>query len=118
MNNPDSNGPVVSVIIPVRDEATILPELCGRLSATFKQLDLPYEVILVTDINRDNTIEVLRAQNRLNPRIKSIKLSTGRGQHIAVVAGLRACTGACAVLMDGDLQDLPHEGRFRYRLRA
>jgi glycosyltransferase involved in cell wall biosynthesis len=109
MNDPDSNRPAVSVIVPVRDEAAILPELCGRLAAVFNEMDLPYEVILVTDINRDNTMEVLRAQNRLNPCIKSIKLSTGRGQHIAVVAGLRACAGACAVLMDGDLQDLPED---------
>ena len=99
----------ISVIIPVRDEAEILPELIARLAATLEKMGLSYEVIFVTDTNRDNTVEVLRAQNRVNSRIKVVKLSTPRGQHIAAVAGLDACCGDSAVLMDGDLQDYPED---------
>ena len=99
----------LSVIIPVRDEAEIIPELVSRLAATLEKMSLSYEVIFVTDFNRDNTLEVLRAQNRLNSRIKVLKLSTPRGQHIAAVAGLDACSGDSAVLMDGDLQDYPED---------
>ncbi len=99
----------ISVVIPVRDEAEIIPELGKRLAATLEQANLSYEVIFVTDTNRDNTVEVLLAEHQRNPRIKAIKLSTGRGQHIAVVAGLDVCRGDCAVLMDGDLQDLPED---------
>jgi polyisoprenyl-phosphate glycosyltransferase len=99
----------ISVIIPVRDEAEIIPELISRLGATLEKMGLSYEVIFVTDTNRDNTVEVLRVQNRQNNRIKVLKLSTLRGQHIAAVAGLDACSGDCAVLMDGDLQDYPED---------
>ena len=63
----------ISVIIPVRDEAEIIPELIARLVATLEKMGLSYEVIFVTDTNRDNTVEVLRAQNRLNSRIKVVK---------------------------------------------
>jgi len=99
----------LSVIIPVRDEAENIPDLVGRLVKTFESMGVSYEVIFVTDFNRDNTFEVLRAQNRVNGRIKTLKLSTARGQHIAVVAGLDACGGNAAVLMDGDLQDYPED---------
>ena len=109
MNLIDQTPVNVSVIIPVRNESKIIPDLSSRLGASFRKMDLTYEVIFVTDVNQDNTLEVLRAQQEINPCIKSLKLSTGRGQHIAVVAGLRASCGTCAVLMDGDLQDLPED---------
>lgn len=99
----------ISVIVPVRDEADTIPELARRLTSTLGGMNLDYEILFVTDINKDNTVAVLREQNRENPRVKSIKLSTGRGQHIAVVAGLDASDGKCAVLMDGDLQDYPED---------
>ncbi len=104
-----ASPPDVSVIVPVRDEAQIIPELAARLAITLDGMRLTFEVIFVTDFNRDETLDVLRAQHRADPRIKAVKLSTGRGQHIAVVAGLHACQGGCAVLMDGDLQDLPED---------
>jgi len=108
--NPSDPKPVnVSVIIPVQDEALVIPELCARLAATFQAMGLTYEAIFVTDFNRDNTLAVLRNEHQKNPRVKAMKLSSGRGQHIAVGAGLRACRGGCAVLMDGDLQDLPED---------
>ncbi len=99
----------ISVVIPVRDEAENIPELVKRLVATFQTMSVSYELIFVTDFNRDDTLAVLREQNRLNPKIKTLKLSTTRGQHIAVVAGLDACRGNAVVLMDGDLQDYPED---------
>src|SRR5689334_20809320 len=99
----------LSIIIPVRDEAEIIPELVSRLAATLEKMGLSYEFIFVTDFNPDNTLEILRTQNQLNSRIKVLKLSTPRGQHIAAVAGLDACSGNAAVLMDGDLQDYPED---------
>ena len=102
-------NPEISIIIPVRDEEGSLPELISRLRATMAGMDLSYEVIFVTDVNEDNTLGVLRGHNREDPRIKTIKLSNGLGQHVAAVAGLEACSGNAAVLMDGDLQDCPED---------
>jgi glycosyltransferase involved in cell wall biosynthesis len=99
----------ISVVIPVRDEAENIPDLVNRLVHTFEKMSVSFEVIFVTDFNRDNTVDILRKQNRLNPKIRALKLSTARGQHIAVVAGLDACCGHCAVLMDGDMQDYPED---------
>ncbi|RLC28230.1 MAG: glycosyltransferase [Deltaproteobacteria bacterium] len=99
----------ISVIIPVRNEEKNIPELSRRLQKVFNSLSLNYEVIFVTDINTDNTLNVLEAANKENSCIKTIKLSTGYGHHIAVLAGLHQCCGNSIVIMDGDLQDLPED---------
>ena len=99
----------MSLVIPVRDEEKNIPELTARLTTTMSQMELTYEVIFVTDINTDRTLDVLRECHANDDRVKVIKLAGRRGQHIAVVAGLDACQGNCVVLMDGDLQDYPED---------
>ncbi len=99
----------LSVVVPVRDEEKNVPELVRRLKNSIEGLKLSYEIIFVTDLNVDRTLEVLRDQNAIDPRVKVIKLANNLGQHIAAVAGLDSCRGRCAVLMDGDLQDQPED---------
>lgn len=101
----------LSVIVPVRDEEENLEELVSRLTRTLEGLDLPlgHELVFVTDLNRDNTFYVLKNLHDRDHRIKVIKLSNTFGHHVAVVAGLRHCSGRYAVIMDGDLQDYPED---------
>lgn len=99
----------LSVIIPVREEASNIPELTKRLTKSLETLQLSFEIIFVTDINRDDTVDVLKLQHQSDNRIKYIKLSRSYGQHVAVFAGLQASAGAYAVIMDGDLQDEPED---------
>jgi len=99
----------LSVLIPVRDEENNIEELVERLMATLTNLKITYEILFITDINRDNTFEVLKDLSERDDRIKIIKLSNSFGQHIAVVAGLNLCVGQAVVIMDGDLQDYPED---------
>ncbi len=99
----------LSIVIPVRDEENNLVELVRRIVSTVNKIGLTFEVIFVTDINKDNTFEVLKILNKSDERIKIIKLSSGFGHHVAVVAGLGLATGEAVVIMDGDLQDLPED---------
>ena len=100
---------LISIIIPVRNEEKNIPELSRRIQDVFILLSINYEVIFVTDINTDNTLNVLEETNKNNSCIKTIKLSTAYGHHIAVLAGLHQCKGDAVVIMDGDLQDLPED---------
>ncbi|MBI5585673.1 MAG: glycosyltransferase family 2 protein [Deltaproteobacteria bacterium] len=99
----------LSVTIPVRDEEENLPELIRRLQAVFQAMGVSYEIILITDLNRDNTYGLIKEFNRRDERIKGIKLSNAFGHHVAVLAGLHHCRGRSVLLMDGDLQDLPED---------
>ncbi len=104
----------LSIVIPVRDEEANIPELVKRIVMTVTGLRLTFEVIFVTDLNRDNTLDILKTLNKNDVRIKTIKLSNGLGQHIAVHAGLNASKGKAVVIMDGDLQDYPEDIKLLY----
>lgn len=99
----------LSVVIPVRDEASNIPVLTGRLKTTLNAMQLTFEIIFVTDLNKDDTVDVLKAQHQSDNRVRYVKLSRSYGQHVAVVAGLQASSGKYAVIMDGDLQDEPED---------
>jgi glycosyltransferase involved in cell wall biosynthesis len=99
----------LSVVIPVRDEASNIPVLTGRLKTTLNAMQLTFEIIFVTDLNKDDTVDVLKAQHQSDDRVRYVKLSRSYGQHVAVVAGLQASSGKFAVIMDGDLQDEPED---------
>ncbi|MCC6759308.1 MAG: glycosyltransferase family 2 protein [Candidatus Omnitrophica bacterium] len=99
----------ISVVIPVRDEEKNIPELIDRLTSTSNAMGKTFEIIFVTDINKDNTLNLLVDYSTKYKNIKTIKLSNSFGQHIAVMAGLDHCTGEYIAIMDGDLQDYPED---------
>ena len=99
----------LSVILPVRDEEDNIPELVARLTTTISGMGLNYELIFVTDINRDKTYETLLSHHEKDERVRVIKLSNSFGQHVAVMAGLELSSGSAVVIMDGDLQDCPED---------
>lgn len=99
----------ISVIIPVRDEEKNIRELVKRLTSVFDAMRIRFEIIFVTDLNRDNTFEVLCQLNKERNEVKAVKLTNSIGQHVAILAGLELCRGRTVVMMDGDLQDLPED---------
>jgi glycosyltransferase involved in cell wall biosynthesis len=105
----------ISVIIPVRDEASNIPVLTERLKNTLNDLQLLFEIIFITDINKDDTLQVLKNEHRSDSRVKYLKLTRSYGQHVAVYAGLQCSSGKYAVIMDGDLQDEPGDIALLYR---
>jgi glycosyltransferase involved in cell wall biosynthesis len=99
----------LSVVVPVRNEAENVPNLVARLTPVLQAISTEHEIIFVTDLNRDDTLEVLRSLHRSDRRIKALKLSNAFGHHVAVLAGLAASRGDAVVVMDGDLQDHPED---------
>ena len=99
----------ISVIIPVRNEEDSIPILIPRLIKSLDLITSDWEVIFVTDLNSDNTFEVLKQNHNRESRIKVLKLSNSFGQHIAVYSALKLCKGAAAVIMDGDLEVQPED---------
>jgi glycosyltransferase involved in cell wall biosynthesis len=83
----------LSVVVPVRNEAENIPKLVARLTPVLQAISTEYEIIFATDLNRDNTLEVLRSLQRSDPRVKTLKLSNAFGHHVAVLAGLAVSRG-------------------------
>ena len=99
----------LSAVIPVRNEAENLRELVARLTHVFSRMGLSHEIIFVTDLNTDTTVDVLGELHREYPCVKALKLSNAFGHHAAVMAGLQRAQGDAVVIMDGDLQDHPED---------
>lgn len=100
--------PTLSIVVPLYNSAATLPALVQQLSAI--TVDGGSELILVNDGSRDATEEIAAGllENSAVP-ITLLSLSRNFGEHNAVLAGLRASTGAFVVTMDDDLQNPPSE---------
>ncbi len=98
---------MISVIIPIYNEERTLPELHRRLAATLQPLGRDYEILLIDDGSRDNSLALMKEARERDPRVKYIRLSRNFGHQIAISAGIDMANGEAVVLMDGDLQDPP-----------
>ncbi len=98
---------MLSVVIPVYNEASSLDPLLKRLVAVLDGLDEPWEVVLVNDGSHDNTHQVLATMAASEPRLKVIEFVRNFGHQIAVAAGMDHASGDAVIVIDADLQDPP-----------
>jgi len=104
--------PTVAIVIPVFNEAAVLPVLFTRLGAVFAAQPAPcsWRALLVDDGSRDHSAALIRAHALIDPRWELVELSRNFGFQAALAAGLAraSATGADAVVtLDADLQDPP-----------
>jgi len=99
--------PEVTVISPVHNEESGLPELYRRVSAVMDGLGVSWEMILVDDGSRDQSANVIASLHAHDERVRGVRLSRNFGFQVAVTAGLDAARGTAVILMDADLQDPP-----------
>jgi len=105
--NADMREIELSIIVPVFNEADVLPELQRRLMATLETLNAPFEIIYVNDGSADGTLSLLEEMAAGDPRVKVLALSRNFGHQPALTAGCDHASGRALILMDGDLQDRP-----------
>lgn len=100
--------PAVTIVIPVFNEETVLPELLRRLTALFEANPaIRWDALLVDDGSRDRTAALVRAQAERDPRFGLVEFSRNFGFQAALAAGLAQAKGDAVVTMDADLQDPP-----------
>jgi polyisoprenyl-phosphate glycosyltransferase len=99
--------PKYSLVIPVYNEESNIPELYRRVSAVMDGLDGTSELILINDGSQDRTLELLRELHALDDRVVYLGLARNFGHQIAVTAGLEYTRGDAVVVLDADLQDPP-----------
>jgi polyisoprenyl-phosphate glycosyltransferase len=99
----------LSIVIPVYNSERIVPELARRIAAamTGAHPAREYEVILVNDGSADRSWQMIEQACDAHPAVRGINLRINAGQHNAIMAGLRAASGAVIVVMDDDLQHAP-----------
>ena len=98
-------------MVPCYNEEAALPETCRQLRALLSQLvddgiiDRDSNIVLVDDGSRDRTWDLIEGANRIDRRVKGLKMSRNRGHQNALLAGLLTAKGDVLISLDADLQD-------------
>ena len=100
-------GPSISVIVPAKNEEQNLPLLIERLFSVLRELDRPFEVIVVNDGSTDGSLQVLRELVVSLRELRVIDLARNYGQTAAMMAGFDHSCGEIIVPIDADLQNDP-----------
>jgi len=103
---PSKISKITAVVACYLDELAI-PLMYERLVKTFDSLSVQYQIIFVNDCSPDSSDEVIRKISETDCNVIGINHTRNFGSQLAFFSGLKYCTGDCAVLLDGDLQDPP-----------
>lgn len=111
MTMSDSQANLLSLIVPIYQDAECVPSFLARLHPILQQIQTKFglqnEIIFVMDPSGDETEKVILQAREENPAIKLIIMSRRFGQQPAILTGLFECRGEAAVVVDVDLQDPP-----------
>jgi polyisoprenyl-phosphate glycosyltransferase len=97
----------LSAVIACYGDAPAIPQMHQRLTATFQQLGVDYEIVFVNDASPDDAREVLAALAEGDPKVVVVNHTRNFGSQSAFSSGMEIATGDAVVLLDGDLQDPP-----------
>ena len=101
---------LVSVVIPVYNEETSLPQLITRCTTACDSLECNYELILVDDGSKDQSANlILDAAQQAGSHVVGVILNRNYGQHSAIMAGFQESKGDLIITLDADLQNPPEE---------
>jgi glycosyltransferase involved in cell wall biosynthesis len=102
-------SPDLSVVIPMRNEAPNVEELCRELTATLSAYGRPFEIIVIDDGSTDDTFDRLTRVQAEEPRLRVIRFRRNFGQTAGFAAGFAHARGRYIVTMDGDGQNDPRD---------
>lgn len=109
-------SPVLSVVIPVHNEASHLDSSLRVVLRQLEALGETFEMIVVDDGSSDGSWPLLQRLAAGDPRVRAIRLSRRFGKEAAICAGLAEADGLATVVMDSDLQHPPSLIPEMYRL--
>ena len=102
-------NPDLSVVIPVRNEASSLETLYDELTQTLTSWGRSYEIIVIDDGSTDESFQILARLQAGDPRVRVIRFRRNFGQTAAFSAGFDYARGRVIVTSDGDLQNDPRD---------
>lgn len=109
-----SSAPLLSVIIPVYNEAEGLQALFDRLYPALDQVaqaqGIRYEIVFINDGSKDRSAAMLANQFEKRSDVTRVVLfNSNFGQHMAIMAGFEYANAEYIVTLDADLQNPPEE---------
>lgn len=96
---------LLSIVVPCLNEAPCIKPFIEAVTAA--ELPAEIEFLFVDDGSTDETLAVLKAEGKVDSRIRFLSFTRNFGKEAALLAGLIHATGDYVVTMDVDLQDPP-----------
>jgi len=103
--NPSRKQSSVDLVIPIYNEAGVVPQTHARICAVIERLSYTFSFYYVDDGSDDGTAEVIRSFQ--DERVHLLELSRNFGHQAALSAGMDASQGDIVITMDGDGQHPP-----------
>jgi dolichol-phosphate mannosyltransferase len=102
-----TKDPIYSVVAPVYNEEEVLPLFYQRVRDALDATQEAWELVIVNDGSRDNSLAIMTELARQDARVKVINFARNFGHQVAVTAGIDHASGQAVILIDADLQDPP-----------
>ena len=100
----------LSIVTTSYNSASTITEFFSELKKVISELNISdYEVIVVDDGSKDETVEILKKIKENFNNLKIIILSKNYGHHKALITGLNESIGKLIFLLDSDLEENPSE---------
>jgi len=105
------DAPELSVVVPGYNEAERLPRSLGHVLPWLEGSGRSFELILVDDGSRDDTLDVMRDWEAKHPNVRVASQRPNRGKGRALAVGVGVSLGALVLLSDADfstpIEELP-----------
>ncbi|MGV8905612.1 MAG: glycosyltransferase family 2 protein [Acetobacterium sp.] len=99
----------ISVVVPVYNSSKSIKELVTRTVTTLEKAEATFEIILVDDSSKDDSLKMLTGLNERDPRVIVIALENNGGQQPAIKTGMKSALGDAVVTIDDDLEYRPED---------
>lgn len=100
---------MLSIVIPVLNEAESLEQLHDELSEVARTNQYSLQIIFIDDGSTDRSWSKIRALAENDPHVQGIRFRRNFGKAAALSAGFEAARGKYVLTLDADLQDDPAE---------
>lgn len=97
----------LSVVLPSYNEEKMISKATKVIGDILKAENIDYEIVFVNDGSKDETWKEIEKASSEDAHVVGVHFSRNFGKEAAILAGLANVTGACAVVMDCDLQHPP-----------
>jgi polyisoprenyl-phosphate glycosyltransferase len=99
--------PLLSIIVPAFNEGENIDVLLPELIETLNRIDPNFEILLIDDGSKDDTLARIRRHSEADPRLHALAFSRNFGKEVALAAGIDHALGQAVVIIDADLQHPP-----------
>ncbi len=99
----------ISIVVPVYNSSRSIEELVKRIIRVLEEKKIKFEIILVDDCSKDDSLRVLEKIKEEDSRVLVLPLEKNQGQQAATKQGMALAKGQAIVTIDDDLEQQPED---------